>query len=196
LLLNQFIVLLPASYWLALISTSTRFGLDLALELPPVTVIARDLLVAVVSTELFFFYSHWLLHTPYFYSSVHKIHHEFRSPIALAAAYAHPLEFLVGNVLSVAAGCILVRSHLVTFWIWAIVAIIGTQYHHCGFRTPLHIWFDHEPDFHDYHHEIFVGNYGLLGLLDRIHGTDERWQAVRQTKEKQYQMRLKKLRSP
>lgn len=25
---------------------------------------------------------------------------------------------------------------------------------------------DHQPSFHDYHHEIFNANYGLLGILD------------------------------
>ena len=27
----------------------------------------------------------------------------------------------------------------------------------------------------DFHHENFVGNYGLLGVLDRLHGTDKAW---------------------
>jgi hypothetical protein len=27
----------------------------------------------------------------------------------------------------------------------------------------------------DFHHENFTGNYGLLGWLDRLHGTDRAW---------------------
>jgi sterol desaturase/sphingolipid hydroxylase (fatty acid hydroxylase superfamily) len=38
-------------------------------------------------------------------------------------------------------------------------------------RFPWVLPFDHEPDFHDYHHENFKGNYGLLGVLDLLHGT-------------------------
>lgn len=56
------------------------------------------------------------------------------------------------------------KSHVLTMWMWFIIAIIGTQVHHCGYRFPWH--FDHQPNFHDLHHEKFKVNYGLLGFLD------------------------------
>lgn len=34
----------------------------------------------------------------------------------------------------------------------------------------------HRPQFHDYHHAKFSCNYGNLGWLDAIHGTDAQYQ--------------------
>ena len=38
---------------------------------------------------------------------------------------------------------------------------------HCGFHLP----FLPSPLAHDYHHEVFNKNYGILGILDWLHGT-------------------------
>ena len=32
------------------------------------------------------------------------------------------------------------------------------------------------PNFHDYHHEKFKVNYGNVGILDMLHGTDKMYQ--------------------
>lgn len=97
---------------------------------------------------------------------VHKKHHEFKSPTALAAVYAHPLEVLFANVLPLWVGpCVVMDSHLATWYLWIVVAVIGTQYNHAGYRL-LPLWLDHNPDFHDRHHVEFEGNYGLLYVSD------------------------------
>ena len=36
--------------------------------------------------------------------------------------------------------------------------------------------YDHQPSFHDFHHEKFTVNYGMLTWLDRLHNTDHKWQ--------------------
>lgn len=51
-----------------------------------------------------------------------------------------------------------------------------SQQHHGGYRFPWFVVGD-QPNFHDYHHEKFVGNYGLLGVLDYTHDTDAEFQA-------------------
>ena len=50
----------------------------------------------------------------------------------------------------------------------AAFAVLGTQTHHCGYRWPWTPGFDHQPDFHDFHHEKFNTNYGLTGWCDAL----------------------------
>lgn len=118
-----------------------------------------------------FFYSHWALHWPPLYSRIHKIHHQFKAPIPLAATYAHPLEVFLANALPLAVGPILMKSHIFTTWLWFIVAILGTQFHHGGYRFFFMPEYWMQPDFHDLHHAQFNVNFGLMGWLDKLHGT-------------------------
>merc|ERR1719215_2548033 len=59
--------------------------------------------------------------------------------------------------------------------VWAFFAILGTQYHHCGFRWPWTPTWDEQPNFHDFHHERFNANFGVMGWLDMLHGTDREY---------------------
>lgn len=42
-----------------------------------------------------FYWSHRMLHTPYLYKKVHKVHHEFNNTVSIAATYAHPVEYFL-----------------------------------------------------------------------------------------------------
>jgi sterol desaturase/sphingolipid hydroxylase (fatty acid hydroxylase superfamily) len=50
--------------------------------------------------DLMFYFSHRTLHTPWFYKKFHKVHHEFYNTVCISSEYAHPFEFLIGNVVS------------------------------------------------------------------------------------------------
>lgn len=116
------------------------------------------------------------------YTRIHKIHHEFRAPIAMAAIYAHPLEFLVSNLVSIEIGprkhsmntglifLVVCHSHLLVNMAWFTIATVGTISHHSGYQRFWQIG-GLDPHFHDYHHYSFIWNFGTLGILDRLHGT-------------------------
>lgn len=55
-----------------------------------------------------------LFHHPLLYKSVHKMHHEWISPVAMCSIYCHPLEYFICNLAPVALGPIIAgKSNLV-----------------------------------------------------------------------------------
>jgi len=142
--------------------------------LPSWTTILRDLSIYFLCQEVGFYFSHLLLHRPFLYSRVHKIHHEFRAPTALAAEYAHPVEFVLSNIIPGIIGPVLMRSHLLTNWLYICTGIALTLTHHSGYAFPWLIG-PLSPRFHDFHHSHFSSNFGTLGILDRLFGTDAKF---------------------
>jgi len=156
-----------------------RFGCSFTVDtLPHIGIIVKDIIVATMVQEIIFYYSHRLFHHPALYGLIHRKHHQWTAPIGIVAIYSTPVEYLTGNGLSVLLGPLLTRSHIVTFWIWYVLATSVTIIHHSGYHLP----FLPSPQFHDYHHLTFNWNYGTLGLLDWIHGTDMKFRRTVQSK--------------
>ena len=57
--------------------------------------------------NLSFYMSHSLLHKPYLYKMIHKVHHEHKVTTSIAAIYAHPLEYLFGNAVPSTLGALI-----------------------------------------------------------------------------------------
>lgn len=112
-----------------------------------------------------------LLHHPRLYRHVHKRHHEWTAPIAITAVYCHPVEHALCNLAPPLLGVLLLGSHPATAWLWFSVALLSSLNAHSGFHLP----FFPSPEAHDYHHLRFNQNFGVLGVLDRLHGTDRQF---------------------
>ncbi|XP_071951503.1 fatty acid hydroxylase domain-containing protein 2-like [Antedon mediterranea] len=137
-------------------------------ELPTFSWVLVELAVFLIVEEIGFYYSHRLLHHPLIYKHVHKLHHEWTSPIGLTAIYAHPVEHIVSSLLPSSLGPIIMGSHIATIWMWFIMVISSAVNAHCGYHLP----FFPSPEAHDFHHLKFTNCFGTLGILDRLHGTD------------------------
>ena len=54
---------------------------------------------------------------------------------------------------------------------------------------------DHQPKFHDLHHEFFNGNYGNVGFLDWLHGTTFKPEWVEKTEQRKKDARAAALKA-
>ncbi len=124
-----------------------------------------------------FYWLHRALHTPFLYKHVHKMHHTFKQPNGWAVAYAHYLEYIFVNATGVFLGPILLKSHVITMWIWIVVRLLEGVDGHSGYDfwfSPFR-YFPFRPgaNVHDYHHSHNIGNYGsFFTFWDKLCGTD------------------------
>ncbi|CRK91231.1 CLUMA_CG004912, isoform A [Clunio marinus] len=137
-------------------------------KLPTFHGILFDIIVCIFVEEFGFYYSHRLMHSKRIYKHIHKQHHLWQSPVAVTAIYAHPIEHIFSNMLPPFLGVLICGSHITTAWLWFSMALLSTLNAHSGYHFP----FFPSPEAHDFHHLKFNTNYGMLGFLDRIHGTD------------------------
>lgn len=166
-LVNSTVVLLPGAVVFYLLLKWR--GSDLSFTPPSTTVFLVHMLGFMMIEEIGFYYAHRLLHTSFLYKRIHKKHHEWTAPIGLTAVYAHPVEMLLSNLIPFLCGPLIFGSNLVTTLWWFAIAFSVTIIHHSGYHLPLLP----SPEFHDFHHLKFTGNYGVLGVLDRLHDTDK-----------------------
>lgn len=121
--------------------------------------------MALGAMDILFYYSHRILHVPYLYERVHKMHHVWTGPCALAALYCHPFEMAISNVLPIIFSGMLAGLNFSTMRIWHMFILFNSLViSHGGYRIS-------EVNMHDLHHYFRNWNYGTLGIVDRLHGT-------------------------
>ncbi|XP_072171105.1 fatty acid hydroxylase domain-containing protein 2-like [Diadema setosum] len=145
-------------------------------ELPTFSQFLIEFAVFTIIEEIGFYYGHRLLHQPALYASYHKQHHEWTAPIGLITVYCHPVEHFLANTVPAVVGPILMGSHLLTTSVWLVVAQTVAMITHCGYHLPLLP----SPEAHDFHHLKFTNNFGVLGILDWLHGTDVNFRKTKQ----------------
>ena len=138
--------------------------------IPSIKRIFTEYIINLGVFEVIFYALHWSLHRPQWYKQIHKQHHEFKAPIALASEYAHPLEFVLSNIIPGAVGPLLTKAHPISTWVWLCGSIVMTNTHHSGFMWP---WYPANSwtSAHDYHHYLFEDQMGVVGFMDWLCGT-------------------------
>lgn len=126
----------------------------------------------LVAEDVVFTLSHRTLHRPWFYKHIHKQHHQYTHSVSIAGEHAHPVEFIMGNVLPIfIPGIILGKSvHAFTFMMIASHRIILSTTQHSGYDLPIKLFeifpFRSDSRYHDYHHAVDINsNFGAIVVL-------------------------------
>jgi methylsterol monooxygenase/4-alpha-methyl-delta7-sterol-4alpha-methyl oxidase len=162
-----------------------RFGLlekhSMATEdIPDTVTIAGTIFFFMLCEDFTFYWSHRLLHHPRLYPHIHKMHHTFNTTVGIAAEYAHPVEFVLGNMLPTSVGPLILgpNVHVLVIFAWYTVRFGETLDGHCGYEfswSPYRlIPFSGSAEYHDFHHSVNIGNYGsFFSIWDTVFGTNK-----------------------
>jgi methylsterol monooxygenase/4-alpha-methyl-delta7-sterol-4alpha-methyl oxidase len=180
-MVNQFFTL-PAG----LLFFGLRAKYDISERFPEFSESFPQVLFFIVCEDFCFYWTHRILHQGFLYRKVHKLHHEFNVTVSIAAEYAHPVEYLLGNSLPVALGPMVFgqsRVHIITWLTWVFIRTMNTGEGHSGYNFPWSpfrvIPFSSTSTFHDFHHYKNLGNYGSFMILwDAIFGTHRAYMKV------------------
>ena len=124
-----------------------------------------NFIIHLIIIECWFYTSHRLLHYPPLYRAIHKIHHIYKAPTAIACIFAHPVEYCFGNVLGVILGPAISNCHPFECAFWMAFAIVST----CGSHSGYSFLGGEE---HDLHHQYFDYNFGVSLFMDKLCGTE------------------------
>jgi sterol desaturase/sphingolipid hydroxylase (fatty acid hydroxylase superfamily) len=109
--------------------------------------------------ESLFYYLHYWSHL-ILYSKIHKVHHEWKNTCAIAAAYAHPIEYMLVSLPTFLLPPLITGVHWYYANIWFILSTASVVVDHSGYR-----WFSWS-EFHWKHHKFTHVNYGTRTLYD------------------------------
>ena len=148
---------------------------------PTFWVIVKQFIFFQLVEDFTFYWSHRFLHHPKLYW-IHKKHHEYNISISLAATYAHPLEFFLGNGLPFSLGYMILSYltdvHLITIFVWTAYRYLETTEGHSGYEFPwaqfTFVPFKLNTNYHDFHHTMNSGNFGSQYCFwDTVMGTNQ-----------------------
>ncbi|MEP6700011.1 MAG: sterol desaturase family protein [Bacteroidota bacterium] len=131
--------------------------------------------IMLIIHDGYFYWTHRLLHTKWFFKKVHIVHHRSINPTPLAAYSFHPLEALLESLI-VFPFIIIFPVHIIVFLFFTFLVIITNVIGHLGFEfVPKKIrnsYFGKLLTFsthHNLHHQKSNKNFGYyFTVWDKI----------------------------
>lgn len=129
--------------------------------------------------DSWFYWTHRLMHRPWWFRHMHAVHHESRPPTAWAAMSFHPWEAITGAIV-VPALLFLIPIHVAILGaVLTVMTVMGVTNHMGWELFPKFIvhgrlgqWLI-TASHHEHHHQKYRCNYGLyFRFWDRLCGTD------------------------
>lgn len=144
----------------------------------PLNIFCGWFLFLVILHETYFYWLHRLLHLPFFYKKIHKVHHYTKNPNPFTTQTFHPLEAVMGILWVVLATAFL----KIPMSVWVYYSVFNAALNvlgHCGLDFFPANWETHpilkyvnRPTMHNHHHKYNNGNYGFyFTFWDRWMGT-------------------------
>lgn len=130
--------------------------------------------------DAYFYWTHRLMHRPWAFRAIHRVHHASHPPTAWAAMSFHPWEALSGAIV-IPALVFLIPIHVAMLGlVLAVMTIMGVTNHMGWELFPGFLVRGKAGDWlitashHQRHHQHYRCNYGLyFRLWDRLCGTDK-----------------------
>jgi Delta7-sterol 5-desaturase len=145
----------------------------------PLWYLPLSVLLYLMAHDTWFYWTHRLMHRPWWFKHAHAVHHDSRPPTAWAAMSFHPWEALTGAIV-IPALVFLLPIHIGALAVvLGIMTLMGIT-NHMGWEMfpdrmvngKLGNWLI-TATHHQKHHEAYRGNYGLyFRFWDKICGTD------------------------
>lgn len=145
----------------------------------PLWYLPLSLFIYLFAHDTWFYWTHRLMHRPYWFRIAHAVHHSSRPPTAWTAMSFHPIEAFTGAIV-IPALVFLIPIHVAMLGlVLTIMTIMGVTNHMGWEMFPR--WLVHSrlgnwlitASHHERHHEEYKCNYGLyFRFWDRLCRTD------------------------
>lgn len=139
-----------------------------------------SLLLYLLIHDTWFYWTHRLMHRPWWFRHMHAVHHASRPPTAWAAMSFHPWEAVTGAIVVPLLVFVIPIHVAVLGLLLAIMTVMGVT-NHMGWEMfprglvhgPIGKWLI-TASHHELHHQKYRCNYGLyFRHWDRWCGTDQ-----------------------
>ncbi len=145
----------------------------------PLWYLPLSIFLYLFAHDTWFYWTHRLMHRPWWFKLAHAVHHDSRPPTAWAAMSFHPWEALTGAVV-IPALVFLIPIHAgALLAVLLIMTVMGITNHMGWELFPRFMVNGLLGNFlitathHQKHHDVYRGNYGLyFRFWDKMCGTD------------------------
>uniref|UniRef100_A0A0G4HRI8 Fatty acid hydroxylase domain-containing protein n=1 Tax=Chromera velia CCMP2878 TaxID=1169474 RepID=A0A0G4HRI8_9ALVE len=128
----------------------------------------KDMVLCILMADWWNYWMHRMMHWPFFYRRLHKMHHEYTYTFVWVNHVFHDWELILFG-LSVVGPPLLLKAHLMVHWGMIVFTVVHTGYQHSGYILP------HLPNtspFHDAHHYLINKNFSShTPFFDMLFGT-------------------------